>query len=111
MKRFYLDTNVFLARYASTEKEHNSSTRLLDALERGWIRAITSPLTLIEVASMVRRSHEKSGEKIRPSGSSGRFCEENPLAQESRVCPDGWRHDPERIYASRKDPFAKEQSV
>jgi len=33
VKRFYLDTNVFLARYASTEKEHNSSTRLLDAME------------------------------------------------------------------------------
>jgi len=73
VKRFYLDTNVFLSRYASREKEHNSSTRLLDALERGWIRAITSPLTLIEVASMVRRSHEKSREKIRPVEAAGAF--------------------------------------
>ncbi len=73
MKRFYLDTNVFLARYAPSEKEHDSSTRLLNAVEDGGIRAITSPLTLVEIASVVRRSHEKFAEKMSPADAAGAF--------------------------------------
>jgi len=42
-------------------------------MERETIRAITSPLTLIEVASVVRRSREKFGEKILPVEAAGAF--------------------------------------
>ena len=59
MKSFYLDTNVFLARYAPDEKEHESSKRLIQATEEGKLRAVTSTLTLVEIASSVRRAPVK----------------------------------------------------
>jgi predicted nucleic acid-binding protein len=61
VKSFYLDTNVFLARYAPREKEHESCRRLFAALETGHLRAVTSTLTLVEIASSVRRAGEKFG--------------------------------------------------
>ena len=61
MKSFYLDTNVFLARYAPREKEHESCRKLFAALETGHLRAVTSTLTLVEISSSVRRAGEKFG--------------------------------------------------
>ncbi len=73
MKTYYLDTNVFLARYAPEEKEHDSSKILLEATEAGQLKALTSPLTLVEIASTVRRSSEKLTGTMPPVENSGAF--------------------------------------
>ena len=59
VEEFLSDTNVFLARYASGEKEHESSKRLVQATEEGRLKAVTSTLTLVEIASSVRRTPGK----------------------------------------------------
>jgi len=73
MKNYYLDTNIFLARYSPSEREHESSRTLVDATETGKLRAITSTLTLVEIASVVRRSPGKFPEKTSPSDVAGAF--------------------------------------
>src|SRR6266851_7041506 len=73
MKNYYLDTNIFLARYSPSEKEHESSRTLVDATENGKLRAITSTLTLVEIASVVRRSPGKFPEKTSPAEAAGAF--------------------------------------
>ncbi len=73
MKNYYLDTNIFLARYSPGEKEHESSQRLLDATETGRLRAITSTLTLVEIASVVRRAPGKFPRKTSPAEAAGAF--------------------------------------
>jgi len=73
LKSYYLDTNIFLARYSPSEKEHESSRTLVDATEKGKLRAITSTLTLVEIASVVRRSPGKFPEKTSPADAAGAF--------------------------------------
>jgi len=73
MKNYYLDTNIFLARYSPGEKEHESSRTLVDATENGKLRALTSTLTLVEIASVVRRSPGKFPEKTGPAEAAGAF--------------------------------------
>jgi predicted nucleic acid-binding protein len=68
-----LDTNIFLTKYAPGEKEHESSKRLIEATEAGKLRAITSTLTLVEIASTVRRSPAKFPSKTSPSDAAGAF--------------------------------------
>lgn len=67
MKTYYLDTNVFLARYSPSEKEHEDCKRLLNSTETGQLRALTSTLTLVEIASAVRRSQQKFAESSSPT--------------------------------------------
>jgi len=59
VKRLYLDTNVLLAVYAPGDKGHKSSTKLVSAIEDERVKALTSTLTLIEIASTVKRSSRK----------------------------------------------------
>jgi predicted nucleic acid-binding protein len=59
VKRLYLDTNVLLAIYAPEDKGHQSSTKLVSAVEDERVKALTSTLTLIEIASAVKRSSRK----------------------------------------------------
>lgn len=58
-KRLYLDTNVLLAVHAPMDKGHNGSATVVRAVEEGRLDAVTSTLTLIEVASAVKRSSQK----------------------------------------------------
>jgi predicted nucleic acid-binding protein len=59
VKSLYLDTNVLLAVHAPGDKGHRSSAKLLTAVEEGHAKALTSTLTLIEIASAVKRSSNK----------------------------------------------------
>ena len=59
MKRIYLDTHVLLAIYAPEDKGHQSSTKLVSAVEDERVKALTSTLALIEIASAVKRSSRK----------------------------------------------------
>ncbi len=59
--------------YSPSEKEHEGSKTLLDATEAGKLRAITSTLTLVEIASVVRRSPGKFPEKTPPPDAAGAF--------------------------------------
>jgi predicted nucleic acid-binding protein len=52
---------VFLAVYAPEDKGHKSSSKLLAAIEEGQVKALTSTLTLIEIASTAKRSSRKVG--------------------------------------------------
>jgi len=73
VKTYYLDTNVFLARYSPSEKEHEDCKRLLDSTEAGRLRALTSTLTLVEIASAVRRSQGKFAESSDIPNTAGAF--------------------------------------
>lgn len=55
----YLDTNVFLARYAPHEPHHEEAKTLLQRIEKGELKAVTSTLTLIEVACTTSRAYDK----------------------------------------------------
>ncbi len=66
MKRLYVDTNILLAMYAPADRGHTSSTRLIKAVEEGLLEATTSTLTLIEIASAVKRA----GRKFHPAKES-----------------------------------------
>ncbi len=59
MKSLYLDTNVLLAVYAPGDKGHKSSAKIVRAVEEGQVKALTSTLTLVEIASAVKRSSRK----------------------------------------------------
>ncbi len=68
-----MDTNIFLARYSPSEKEHETSKRLLSSTEAGKIKAITSPLTLVEIASAVRRTQGKFSDSTSDARNTGSF--------------------------------------
>ena len=55
----YLDTNVFLARYATHESHHEEAKTLLQRIEKGEMKAVTSTLTLIEVACTTSRAYDR----------------------------------------------------
>lgn len=60
MKRLlYLDTNIILARYAPEEPHHDDATSLLNKIEIGEFMAVTSILTLLEVASTTSRAYDR----------------------------------------------------
>ena len=59
MKRLYLDTNILLALYAPMDKGHKNSAKIVGAVEAGQVNALTSTLTLIEIASAVKRASRK----------------------------------------------------
>jgi len=69
MKGLYLDTSVVLTRYAPSDPNYQAVTALFLAVENQEITAVTSTLTLVEVASSVARAYEKfiQGEKIKIS--------------------------------------------
>lgn len=73
MKTYYLDTNVFLARYSPSEREHEDCKRLLNSTETGHLKALTSTLTLVEIASAVRRSQQKFAEPSNTPNTAGTF--------------------------------------
>lgn len=62
----YLDTNVILARYAPDEPQHDEAESLLHKIEEGQMAAVTSILTLIEVASTTSRAYNRFGGKGEP---------------------------------------------
>lgn len=53
----YLDTNIFLARYAPTEPHHREAKKLINRVERGEQKALTSTLTLIETTATISRTY------------------------------------------------------
>jgi len=59
VKRLYLDTNILLAVYAPMDKGHKNSAKIVGAVEAGQVNALTSTLTLIEIASAVKRASRK----------------------------------------------------
>ena len=73
MKTYYLDTNIFLARYAPSEKEHEDCKKLLDSTEEGQLKAVTSTLTLVEIASAVKRSQSRFTETTTVAKTAGAF--------------------------------------
>ena len=54
----YLDTNVLLSRYAPDE-QHIEAKSLISRVESGKLAAVTSVLTLVEVACTTSRAYEK----------------------------------------------------
>lgn len=89
MKTYYLDTNVFLARYAPSEKEHEDSKRLLDSTEAGKVKAVTSALTLVEIASAVRRSQGKFPGSTTDIKSAGSFVRRALVLRNLHYIPFG----------------------
>jgi predicted nucleic acid-binding protein len=59
----YLDANVILARYASDEPQHNEAKILLNKIEAGKVAAVTSVLTLVEVACTTSRAYQRFDKK------------------------------------------------
>ena len=59
MKGLYLDTSVILTKYAPSDPNYPAVTALFRAVENQGIMAVTSTLTLVEVASSVARAYEK----------------------------------------------------
>lgn len=53
----YLDTNIFLARYAPEEPHHREAKTLINRVERGEQKALTSTLTLIETTATISRTY------------------------------------------------------
>ena len=47
--QFYMDTNVYIARFKSDDPYHAQSRSIIRSLERGEIQAETSVFTLLEV--------------------------------------------------------------
>ena len=68
MLLIYLDTNVILARYAPGEPQHGEAKGLVSKIEAGKLSAVTSVLTLIEVACATSRAYERFDEKVRGLG-------------------------------------------
>jgi len=62
----YLDTNIFLARYAPHEPHHIEAKILLQKIEKGENKAVTSTLTLIEVACTTSRAIDRLTCKTTP---------------------------------------------
>ena len=64
MKQFYMDTNVYISGLKPDDPFHSDSKAIVKALERNEIRAETSVLTLLEVASVSGRVYAaKKGKK------------------------------------------------
>lgn len=59
MNQFYMDTNVFMARFKSDDPFHAQAKSIARSLEKGEILAETSVLTLLEVASVSGRLYRK----------------------------------------------------
>nr|MDO8135683.1 PIN domain-containing protein [Candidatus Njordarchaeum guaymaensis] len=59
MTLLYLDTNVILARYASNEPQHKAAKNIINRIEEGEMDALTSVLTLLEVASVTAKAYER----------------------------------------------------
>ena len=62
MKLFYLDTNVILTRYAPDEPQHEAAKKIVREVDAGNLAAVTSVLTLVEIASVTSRAHERFAE-------------------------------------------------
>jgi predicted nucleic acid-binding protein len=64
MKQFYMDTNVYISALKPDDPFHSDSKAIVKALEQNEIRAETSVLTLLEVASVSGRLYAaKKGNK------------------------------------------------
>ncbi len=55
----YLDTNIILARFSRREPGHPDAKRLITNIEAGNAEAVTSILTLVEIASATRRAYDR----------------------------------------------------
>ena len=62
MKTLYLDTNIILTRYAPDEPQHEATEKIIVEVDAGKLAAVTSVLTLVEIASVTSRAHEKTAE-------------------------------------------------
>jgi len=60
LKPFYMDTNVFIARYKPDDPFHESCKRIVQGLNSGELEACTSVLTIVETACVASRNYEKS---------------------------------------------------
>jgi predicted nucleic acid-binding protein len=66
MNDFYMDTNVFMARFKTDDPYHIQAKSIVRSLEKGEIQAETSVFTLLEVASVSGRLYRKrKGEDTR----------------------------------------------
>ena len=59
-----MDTNIILARYAPNEVHHEKAKELLNNIENGNFSAVTSVLTLVEVACTTSRAYERYNHKL-----------------------------------------------
>lgn len=64
----YLDTNIILTRYSPDELYHEEAKRLLNEIESGRLSAVTSVLTLVEVACTTSRAYERYAHKKKDLG-------------------------------------------
>jgi predicted nucleic acid-binding protein len=60
----YLDTNIILARYVPNEVHYEEAKELLQKIENGSFSAVTSVLTLVEVACTTSRGYERYTHKL-----------------------------------------------
>ena len=63
MKQFYMDTNVFISRLKPDDPFFAEAKKIAKAIEKGEVRAETSVLTLLEVASVSGRVFSARKEK------------------------------------------------
>ncbi len=76
MKLIYLDTNVILTRYAPEEPQHQAAKKILRNVEAGNLSAVTSVLTIVEVASVISRAYKrfaKTGKIMKREDITGAF--------------------------------------
>jgi predicted nucleic acid-binding protein len=64
----YLDTNIILARYSPDEPYFEKAKELLTRIENGRLSAVTSVLTLVEVACTTSRAYERYNHKVKRLG-------------------------------------------
>lgn len=62
---FYMDTNVWIARWKPDDPHHAASIRLVEAIQGGRIEAATSVLTLVEGAATFARRYRVLGQSTR----------------------------------------------
>lgn len=64
MKTAYLDTNILLARWDSSDPIHEQSSEIILAIKNKKIKAIFSGIGLAEIASVVERQQQKFSQNI-----------------------------------------------
>lgn len=68
----YMDSNVFLARFKPDDPYHASCETIVAELARGGLRACTSSLTILEIASVTSRTIEARSGSLRELGMQDR---------------------------------------
>jgi predicted nucleic acid-binding protein len=73
MREFYMDTNVFISVLKNNDPYHSEAKSIVYRLQKDEIRAETSVITVLEIASVTSRSFEDRFGGKRPQEQRGMF--------------------------------------